>query len=94
MGASAMATSSTLHRRWRRGEQVLHHIVDPLTGWPAAPVWRTATVAAETCLYANTLSTAALVRGLRAPDLLYFTGVDARLVAANGTVRVFGGWPG
>ncbi len=94
VGASAMATSSTLHRRWRRGEQVLHHIVDPLTGWPADPLWRTATVAADTCVYANTLSTAALVRGPRAPDLLYVAGVDARLVAADGTVRVFGGWPG
>jgi FAD:protein FMN transferase len=92
-GASAVATSSTLHRRWLRGDQVLHHIVDPLTGWPADQVWRTATVAADTCLHANTLSTAALVRGHRAPDLLARAEVDARLVGSDGTVRVFGGWP-
>ncbi len=92
-GARAMATSSTMRRRWRHDEQVLHHVLDPLTGRPADPVWRSATVAAPTCLEANTWSTAALVRGRRAPALLRRVGLDARLVAADGTVVSFGGWP-
>lgn len=92
-GARAMATSSTMRRTWRHDDQVLHHVLDPLTGRPADPVWRCATVAAPTCLLANTWSTAALVRGRRAPELLRRAGVDARLVAADGTVTRFGGWP-
>ncbi len=92
-GARAVATSSTLHRRWLQDEEILHHVLDPATGRPADPVWRTATVAANTCLEANTWSTAALVRGRRAPDLLRRAGVDARLVTAEGSVALFGGWP-
>ncbi len=36
----AVATSSTVRRAWRRGGVRLHHIVDPRTAAPAAPVWR------------------------------------------------------
>ncbi|MGZ6778906.1 MAG: FAD:protein FMN transferase, partial [Mycobacterium sp.] len=32
---SAVATSSTVHRRWRHGNEVAHHIVDPRTGQSA-----------------------------------------------------------
>jgi FAD:protein FMN transferase len=90
---TAIATSSTLHRRWRRGEHVLHHIVDPRTGLPAAPVWRTATVAADDCVRANTASTAAVVRGPAAPAFLARTGLPARLVATDGRVYTLNRWP-
>ena len=63
---AALATSSTLRRRWRRGDEILHHILDPRTGRSADPVWRTVSVAAQTCFAANTVSTAAIVRGWRA----------------------------
>lgn len=92
-GAQAVATSSTLHRTWEHGGRRLHHILDPVTGLPAAPVWRTVTVAAATCAAANTLTTAAVVRGPRALELLGSAGVPARLVAADGTVTRLGGWP-
>ena len=90
---AAIATSSTLRRRWRLGERTVHHILDPATGQPAEPVWRTVTVAAATCLAANTLTTAAMVRGRYALSWLRSTGVPARLVAADGDVITFGGWP-
>ena len=90
---AAIATSSTVHRRWRRGDHVLHHILDPRTGLPAAPVWRTATVAADTCVRANTATTAALIRGERGPAYLAGTGLAARLVAADGSVLTLNGWP-
>ena len=60
-----LATSSTTARRWRRGGAVLHHILDPRSGLPAPPVWRTVSVAAATALDANIASTAAIIRGLR-----------------------------
>ena len=92
-GAAAVATSSTLHRTWRQGGTVRHHVLDPATCRPAAPVWRTASVAADTCVRANTWSTAALVRGHAAERDLRRAGVAARLVAADGAVVRLGGWP-
>ncbi len=90
---AAIATSSIVHRRWRRGDHVLHHILDPGTGLPASSLWRTATVAADTCVRANTASTVALIRGERGPAYLADTGLAARLVAADGSVLILNGWP-
>jgi thiamine biosynthesis lipoprotein ApbE len=91
--SGGLATSSTAARRWRRGGDVLHHILDPRSGLPAALVWRTVSVAAATCTGANTASTAAIIRGAAAPAWLASLGVAARLVAESGAVRTVGGWP-
>lgn len=90
---AALATSSTIGRTWSAGSRRLHHILDPRTGQPAPRVWRTATVAAYTCVRANTLSTAALVRGARARRWLDTLGAPARLVASDGRVTTLGTWP-
>lgn len=90
---SALATSSTVRRRWRRGDDLCHHIVDPRTGMSADPVWRTVSVAAQTCFAANTVSTAAIVRGTRALQWIADLGMAARLVAGDKTVHTIGGWP-
>lgn len=92
-GSVAVTTSSTLKRTWQSGLERLHHIVDPTSWRSAAPVWRTVSVAAPTCLAANTWSTAAIVRGARAVEQLDATGFAARLVASDGSVRHIGGWP-
>ncbi|MCC5478311.1 FAD:protein FMN transferase [Streptomyces barringtoniae] len=89
----ALATSGIRVRTWRRAGRTLHHIVDPATGEPAAPVWRTVTVAAATCVDANTASTAAIVLGDRAVDWLRRTALPARLVGLDGHVIRLGGWP-
>jgi thiamine biosynthesis lipoprotein len=92
-GGTALATSSTLRRRWRRGDDLLHHIVDPRTGLPADPVWRTVSVAAHTCFAANTVTTAAVVRGWRALDWIASLGMSGWLVDRDGNVHTVGGWP-
>lgn len=89
----AVATSSTTHRTWRRGSNRLHHIVEPATGLPAASGWHTVTVAAATCLEANTASTATMVKGDEGLPWLRSTGLAARLVDQRGRVRRVGGWP-
>ena len=91
--AGGLATSSTAARRWRRGGDVLHHILDPRTGLPAAPVWRTVSVSAASCTDANIASTAAIIRGRAAPAWLTGLGLPARLVDEAGRVRTIGGWP-
>jgi FAD:protein FMN transferase len=88
-----LATSSTTVRRWRANGAPAHHVLDPSSGRPAAEVWRTVSVAAVTCLDANIASTAAIVRGDRAPDWLESLGLASRLVSADGTVTHLAGWP-
>jgi thiamine biosynthesis lipoprotein len=88
-----LATSSTAARRWRRGGDVLHHILDPRTGRPAAPVWRTVSVAAASCADANTAATAAVIRGRQALPWLAGLGLPARLVAQDGAVHTVNAWP-
>jgi thiamine biosynthesis lipoprotein len=91
--AGGLATSSTTLRRWVRGSEDLHHILDPATGRPASERWRTVSVAAATCVDANIASTAAIVRGEWAAAWLEELALPARLVAADGTVTLTGGWP-
>lgn len=90
---SAVATSSTQKRRWRAGGATRHHILDPRLGLPADPVWRSVSVAARRCLVANTLSTAAIVKGRAAPGWLSGRAADARLVGRDGAVVSTGAWP-
>ncbi len=89
----ALATSSTVRRAWRRGGVRLHHIIDPRTAAPAAPVWRSATVAAPTCTEANTASTAAVILGHDAGRWLSERGWTARLVDQRHRVVRVGDWP-
>jgi FAD:protein FMN transferase len=91
--SGGLATSGTTARRWQRGGKEMHHIVDPSTGRPARTVWRTATVAAATCVDANTASTAAIVRGERSPVWLSSLGLPARLVRPDGSALMLNGWP-
>lgn len=91
--SGGLATSSTTVRRWRTGGGELHHIVDPRRGEPARELWRTASVAAGTCVDANIASTAAIVRGRPAAGWLAERGLPARLVARDGRVVRLGGWP-
>jgi thiamine biosynthesis lipoprotein len=88
-----LATSGTCSRTWRRGGELLHHIVDPRTGLSAASCWATASVAAATCVDANTASTAAIIRSVAAPDWLAGLGLPARLVRTDGAVITTGEWP-
>jgi thiamine biosynthesis lipoprotein len=89
----AIATSSTQSRRWHAGGHQMHHILDPRSCRPAKTVWRTATVAAGSCVRANTLSTAALILGLAATDWLREQGHAARLVSIAGQVVSIAGFP-
>ena len=91
--SGGLATSSTLARRWRHSGGEIHHLLDPRTGAPVRPVWRTASVCAATCLAANAASTAAIVLAERAPAWLRQHDLAARLVGADGTVLRLAGWP-
>jgi thiamine biosynthesis lipoprotein len=91
--AGGVATSSTTVRRWRRGEALLHHIIDPQSGLPADGPWRTVTVLARNCVDANVAATAAIVQGGGAVDWLKSRRLPARLVESDGTIHYLGPWP-
>lgn len=93
IAVGGLATSSTTVRRWRTEAGAAHHVVDPRAGRPAPEVWRTVTVAAQSCVDANTASTAAIVLGEDAPRWLLGRGLPARLVRPDGGVTVLGAWP-
>jgi thiamine biosynthesis lipoprotein ApbE len=93
ISGGGLATSSTAARRWHHGGDLLHHILDPRTGRPAAPVWRTVSVTAATCADANTAATAAIIRGEQAPAWLASLELPARLVTQDGAIRTVAGWP-
>jgi FAD:protein FMN transferase len=88
-----LATSSVKVRAWSRGASRLHHIIVPSTGMPADTCWRTVSVAAASCVDANTASTAAIIRGERAPGWLATQRLPARLVSHAGEVVTVAGWP-
>ncbi|SEA34545.1 FAD:protein FMN transferase [Leifsonia sp. 21MFCrub1.1] len=90
---AAMATSSTQKRRWLHDGRVHQHILDPAFGTPVVPAWRSVTVAAATCVRANTLTTAAIVRGTAARTWLAEQAAAARLVDLAGRVVTLGAWP-
>jgi len=88
-----VATSSTLKRTWQRGGRQVHHIIDPRTGQSSDTMWRTISVVADSCLQANTLTTAAIVHALRAPGWLHQHRLPARLVDAGQGVTTLCGCP-
>jgi thiamine biosynthesis lipoprotein len=90
---AAIATSSTQKRAWNSRSGRVHHILDPLSGLPAAAHWKSVSVVGTTCFEANTYSTAAVVRGQSALRWLAAKGRAARLVDQENRVFVTGEWP-
>ncbi len=88
----ALATSSTVIRRWVADGAARHHIIDPSTGLPADDLWRTVTVHAAHCFDANAVSTAAVILGDRALPWLSEVELPARLVRRDGLVMAVNGW--
>jgi FAD:protein FMN transferase len=91
--SGGLATSSTTVRTWAVGGQRVHHIINPATGQPAVSCWRTVSVAAGSCVDANTASTAAIIRSEAALPWLQSAGLPARLVREDGSVETTAGWP-
>ncbi|PDV99661.1 FAD:protein FMN transferase [Candidatus Chloroploca asiatica] len=61
-----LATSGRDYRRWRKGADLLHHIIDPRTGKPATSDLLSVTVAAPTLEKAEAAAKAALILGSEA----------------------------
>ncbi len=93
LSGGGLATSSTTVRRWIADGRPRHHIIDPRSADSAPVVWRAVSVAAGSCVDANIASTAAIIRGTRAPEWLERLGLPSRLVSADGAVMRLASWP-
>ncbi|NUP19284.1 MAG: FAD:protein FMN transferase [Streptomyces sp.] len=88
----AVATSSRLRRRWRRGGQEAHHLIDPRTGAPAVDGIAAVTVVAQQAHWAEILAKAALIAGPGAGvDLLAGHGAAGLIALRDTTLLRCGG---
>ncbi len=93
VASGGLASSGIGRRHWMLGRNRVHHLVDPSTGLPVDSPWRTVSVAAASCVDANTASTAAMVLGDPAVEWLGRHGLPSRLVRHDGTVVTVADWP-
>jgi len=89
----ALATSSTMNRRWRVGSDRFHHLLDPRTGLPSRSDLVHATVAADSCTGAEVAAKAALLAGRVAGEaFIEEERLAGLLVGQDGSVRRVGRW--
>jgi thiamine biosynthesis lipoprotein len=90
----AIATSSSLRRRWLQADRRRHHLLDPRTGEPACSGLREVTVVAGTCAQAEVAAKAIFVLGPSlGPMFAQRHGLAARLVREDGRRLTAGPWP-
>ncbi|HSB40025.1 MAG TPA: FAD:protein FMN transferase [Gaiellaceae bacterium] len=81
--SGGLATSGRTKRRWLRGDEEQHHLIDPRTGRPSASPWDEVTVCGATCLAADVAAKAAFLLGDDGPDWLDGRGLPGRFVAGG-----------
>lgn len=90
----ALATSSTLRRRWETTDGPAHHTIDPRTGRPAATDLVSVSVVAARCREAEVAATAALVLGAEdGAAFLVARRMPGLLVRRDGPPMTVGSWP-
>jgi thiamine biosynthesis lipoprotein len=89
----ALATSSTLGRRWRQGNVERHHLLDPQTGLPMDGVLVQATVSAASCRQAEVAAKVTLQDTLAgASAFILAHGMTAAFVTRDGERVRVGQW--
>ena len=88
----ALATSGSVKRRWLRGGEVQHHLIDPRTGRPSDSPWQQVTVCGATCLAADVAAKAAFLAGEAGPEWLEARGLPGRFLDRQEQVVVNEAW--
>ena len=84
----AVATSTTLRRRWTAEGEERHHLIDPWTGAPSTSDLTLAAVVTAEAWVAEVLAKSVLLRGsAQAFDLVAGLGADALTVDRDGLIR-------
>ena len=88
-----LASSAAGARTWMSGGRQVHHIVDPRSGDCAVPYWSLVSATGCSCVDANLVTTASLVWGADALEMLRRFDQSVRLVRFDGKVFSVNGWP-
>lgn len=88
----ALATSGTDRRRWVRGGEARHHLIDPRSGVPASSPWALVTACGLTCVGADVAAKAAFLLGVHGPSWLDARGMPARFVTEAGEIVLNLAW--
>lgn len=95
--SGGIATSGSTRRRWFRGGEPQHHLIDPRTGRPSESCWSEVTVAAGSCVAADVAAKAAFLLSEGGPDWLdgrrlpgLFHAPDGSLAASRSWARLLG----
>ena len=90
----AVATSTTLRRRWTVGGVERHHLIDPRTGTSSTTDLVLVAVVARSAWLAEVLAKGVLLRGSPHPfDLVDGTGAHALVVDRDGRITASAGLP-
>jgi thiamine biosynthesis lipoprotein len=88
LAGGAVATSTTLRRRWELDGETRHHVIDPQTGQPSDTDLTLATVVAGEAWVAEVMAKAVLLAGADHPfDIVGGTGAQALAVDDRGTIH-------
>lgn len=83
----AVATSSSLGRRWGTGDDALHHLIDPTTGWPSSSDLVSVTTTSSELWWAEVVAKTVLISGSRrAHQVMSDLGAAGLTLDRNGTV--------
>ena len=92
LSRGAVATSTTLRRRWTTEGEQRHHLIDPHTGRPSDTDLVLASVVAAQAWIAEVLAKAVLLAGSAHPfDIVGGTGAEGLAVDAEGRVQTTAG---
>lgn len=90
---AAVATSTTLKRRWQVDGQERHHLIDPRTGRPSSSPFRSVTVVAASCVQADVAAKTALLLGEQGVAFLEDRGLHGLAVRHDGSTVSTSDWP-
>jgi thiamine biosynthesis lipoprotein len=89
----AIATSSTLKRRWKTDAgEIAHHLIDPRTGLPARTPFAQVTARAESCTWAEVWAKAVLIGGSDGLELAGEFGLPVLALGASGERHATRAW--
>jgi thiamine biosynthesis lipoprotein len=89
--SGGLATSGRTKRRWLRGGEEQHHLIDSATGRPSTSRWEEVTVCGASCLAADVASKAAFLLDGDGPDWLDERGLPGRFVT-EGEIHENASW--
>jgi thiamine biosynthesis lipoprotein len=90
--SGGIATSGSATRRWLRGGERQHHLIDPRTGRPSDSCWVEVSVAAGSCIAADVAAKAAFLLSAEGPDWLDARALPGLFHAHDGSLTANRSW--